>query len=199
MTALKIPTHQLSRFQSLIALFILCLVLSILSDRFLTTANAWNVMRQVSVNICLSVGMTLVILTAGIDLSVGLTFDCHKGHVVRAALESIPYQIKDVITAMEQDSGLDLERLMVDGGISNNAFVTQFLADLLQKQVSRMANADVSALGAAYLAGLQAGIFPNLEVLQGFQERTNILPVNNAAVAASYRAWQELIAQKHGV
>lgn len=130
---------------------------------------------------------------------VGLTFDCHKGHVVRAALESIPYQIKDVITAMEQDSGLDLERLMVDGGISNNAFVTQFLADLLQKQVSRMANADVSALGAAYLAGLQAGIFPNLEVLQGFQERTNILPVNNAAVAASYRAWQELIAQKHGV
>lgn len=71
MTALKIPTHQLSRFQSLIALFILCLVLSILSDRFLTTANAWNVMRQVSVNICLSVGMTLVILTAGIDLSVG--------------------------------------------------------------------------------------------------------------------------------
>jgi ribose transport system permease protein len=71
MTALKLPTHQLSRFQSLIALFILCLVLSILSDRFLTTANAWNVMRQVSVNICLSVGMTLVILTAGIDLSVG--------------------------------------------------------------------------------------------------------------------------------
>ncbi len=71
MTALKIPTHQLSRFQSLIALFILCLVLSILSDRFLTTANAWNVMRQVSVNICLSVGMTLAILTAGIDLSVG--------------------------------------------------------------------------------------------------------------------------------
>jgi ribose transport system permease protein len=61
----------LLRFQSLIALFILCLVISLLSDKFLTVANGWNVMRQISVNICISVGMTLVVLTAGIDLSVG--------------------------------------------------------------------------------------------------------------------------------
>jgi ribose transport system permease protein len=61
----------LSKFQSLIALFILCLVISLLSDKFLTATNAWNVMRQISVNICISVGMTLVVLTAGIDLSVG--------------------------------------------------------------------------------------------------------------------------------
>jgi ribose transport system permease protein len=63
--------QTLSRFQSLIALFILCLVISLLSDKFLTTTNLWNVMRQISVNICISVGMTLVVLTAGIDLSVG--------------------------------------------------------------------------------------------------------------------------------
>jgi len=61
----------LLKFQSLIALFLMCVVLSILSDKFLTVDNAWNVMRQISVNICISVGMTLVILTAGIDLSVG--------------------------------------------------------------------------------------------------------------------------------
>lgn len=61
----------LARFQSLIALFILCLIIGLLSDKFFTTANAWNVMRQISVNICISVGMTLVVLTAGIDLSVG--------------------------------------------------------------------------------------------------------------------------------
>ena len=61
----------LSRFQSLIALFILCVVISLLSDKFLTATNFWNVMRQISVNICISVGMTLVVLTAGIDLSVG--------------------------------------------------------------------------------------------------------------------------------
>lgn len=59
------------RFQSLIALFVLCLALSLLSDKFLTVANFWNVLRQISVNVCISTGMTLVVLTAGIDLSVG--------------------------------------------------------------------------------------------------------------------------------
>jgi uncharacterized membrane protein len=62
---------NLARFQSLIALFLLCLALSMLSDKFLTFSNLWNVMRQISVNICISVGMTLIVLTAGIDLSVG--------------------------------------------------------------------------------------------------------------------------------
>lgn len=61
----------LGRFQSLIALFLMCVILSFLSDKFMTVDNAWNVMRQISVNVCISVGMTLVILTAGIDLSVG--------------------------------------------------------------------------------------------------------------------------------
>src|ERR1700710_2644114 len=64
-------SSRFARFQSLIALFILCLVISLLSDKFLTASNAWNVMRQSSVNICISTGMTLVVLTAGIDLSVG--------------------------------------------------------------------------------------------------------------------------------
>lgn len=63
--------QTLSKFQSLIALFILCLAISLLSDKFLTATNIWNVMRQISVNICISVGMTLVVLTAGIDLSIG--------------------------------------------------------------------------------------------------------------------------------
>lgn len=62
---------HLVKFQSLIALFVLCLVISLLSDKFFTVTNGWNVMRQISVNICIATGMTLVILTAGIDLSVG--------------------------------------------------------------------------------------------------------------------------------
>jgi len=61
----------LTKFQSLIALAALCIVFSLLSDKFLTLENGWNVMRQISVNICIAVGMTLVVLTAGIDLSVG--------------------------------------------------------------------------------------------------------------------------------
>jgi ribose transport system permease protein len=63
--------QKLLRFQSIIALLLMCIILSLLTDRFLTTENSWNIMRQISVNLIVSVGMTLVILTAGIDLSVG--------------------------------------------------------------------------------------------------------------------------------
>ncbi len=70
---LTLQTYRpvLSRFQSLIALFILCLGIALLSDKFLTVNNFWNVLRQISVNVCISTGMTLVVLTAGIDLSIG--------------------------------------------------------------------------------------------------------------------------------
>lgn len=64
-------SQYLVKFQSLVALIVLCIIISMLSDKFFTTSNLWNVMRQISVNICISVGMTLVVLTAGIDLSVG--------------------------------------------------------------------------------------------------------------------------------
>lgn len=70
-TGLQKYSPYLVKFQPLIALFIMCLVLSLLSDNFLTVDNGWNVMRQISVNVCISVGMTLVVLTAGIDLSIG--------------------------------------------------------------------------------------------------------------------------------
>lgn len=64
-------TSRILKFRSLIALFLLCLAFALLSDKFLTVENGWNVLRQISVNICISAGMTLVVLTAGIDLSVG--------------------------------------------------------------------------------------------------------------------------------
>ena len=70
MSAINVK-QPLARFQSLIALLLMVIVMSFLSDKFLTTDNIWNVMRQISVNVCISVGMTLVILTGGIDLSVG--------------------------------------------------------------------------------------------------------------------------------
>lgn len=67
----KNNTINLARLQSLIALVILCAIIAILSDKFLTMDNGWNVLRQIAVNVCISVGMTLIVLTAGIDLSVG--------------------------------------------------------------------------------------------------------------------------------
>jgi len=96
----------------------------------------------------------------------GLTFSSNKNHIVRAALESIPFQIMDVIDAMEADTGITLRELRVNGGITANKFVMQFLADLLQKDVLNIDFPDISALGAAYLAGLKAGVFKDIEHLR---------------------------------
>ncbi len=113
----------------------------------------------------------------------GLTFGAGRNHIVRAALESIPYQIKDVIVAMEADtsaegaSAIRLRRLMVDGGISANTFVTQFLADLLEKEVVTIGQPDVSALGAAYMAGLKVGLYPGVDYLRTLNaEKKQFIP-----------------------
>ncbi|GEO04393.1 glycerol kinase [Adhaeribacter aerolatus] len=125
----------------------------------------------------------------------GLTFDCNKNHIVRAALESIPYQIKDVIQAMELDAGIDLAALMVDGGITTNNFVVQFLADLLEKPVVKIVMPEVSALGAAYLAGLKAGIFQNIEQLKTLNTtKTQVNPGEmQPQVQKYYLGWQKAL------
>jgi len=129
----------------------------------------------------------------------GLTFGANKNHIVRAALESIPYQIKDVIVAMEADTKIELNQLMVDGGISSNNFIVQFLADLLNKPVVNIGIADVSALGAAYLAGLQKGIFENIEYLSRLNTGTKIYqPVSNDKMREYYEGWKKVITMSNG-
>jgi glycerol kinase len=124
----------------------------------------------------------------------GLTFGCNKNHIVRAALESIPYQIKDVIEAMEADTGISLNQLMIDGGISPNLFIVQFLADLLNKPVVNIGIPDVSALGAAHLAGLKQHIFKNLDQLVQLQTENKISnPSGNNNVKAWYEGWKNTI------
>jgi len=122
-----------------------------------------------------------------------LTFGCSKNHIVRAALESIPYQIKDVIGAMEQDSGLNLEELKVDGGITANGFVMQFLADLLDVDVVNAGIEEVSALGAALLAGLEAGVYQGMDQLEGLEvQRRAFSPGSGRLDAARmYQGWKE--------
>ena len=124
----------------------------------------------------------------------GLTFDCNKNHIVRAALESIPYQIKDVIAAMEQDAGIELEELMVDGGITSNRFVLQFLADLLKRKIVTIGMQDVSALGAAYMAGLKTGIYKSIEHLKTLNSNKNFVePSENEKISGWYEGWKELV------
>lgn len=124
----------------------------------------------------------------------GLTFGSNKNHIVRAALESIPYQIKDVIVAMEADTGISLNQLMIDGGISSNNFIVQFLTDLLNKPVVNIGIADVSALGAAYLAGLQKKIFKGLEHLAQLQTNNRTMyPTGNDKVQQWYEGWKKAV------
>lgn len=127
----------------------------------------------------------------------GMTFGTTKNHIVRAALESIPYQIKDVMAAMQEDMTAPLKEIAVNGGIANNLFVIRFLADLLGLNLKKRKNTDVSALGAAYLAGLQCGVFPSINQLIALnQTQTEIIPADfgNEAIKHYYQKWQRVIA-----
>ena len=94
---------------------------------------------------------------------VGLTRGVNKYHLIRATLESITYQVHDVLQAMEADSGITLSALKVDGGASANSFLMQTQADVIQTPVQRPLCLETTALGAAYLAGLAVGYWNGLE------------------------------------
>ncbi|MEG2260498.1 MAG: glycerol kinase GlpK [Raoultibacter sp.] len=96
----------------------------------------------------------------------GLTRGATKAHVVRAALESLAYQVYDLMAGMEADSGLSVTTLNVDGGASVNNFLMQFQADLLQTKLVRPTSAESSAAGAAFLAGLQTGFWESTDEIR---------------------------------
>ena len=89
----------------------------------------------------------------------GITRGTNRAHLVRAALEAIAYQTREVVDAMTRDSGLRPEVLRVDGGAARNDFLCQFQADILGIPVERPATTESTALGAAYLAGLATGFW----------------------------------------
>lgn len=94
---------------------------------------------------------------------VGITRGCEKEHFIRAVLESIAYQTADVLHAMEEDAGMPLQELKVDGGASANHFLMQFQADIIGQTVHRPSCVETTALGAAYLAGLAVGYWKDKE------------------------------------
>ena len=96
----------------------------------------------------------------------GLTRGTKKEHIIRATLESIAYQTKDVLEAMQQDAGLALKFLKVDGGASNNDFLMQFQSDILNVNIDRPEIVETTALGAAYLAGLAVGFYKDKEEIK---------------------------------
>ena len=126
---------------------------------------------------------------------VGLTRGCKKEHFIRATLESIAYQAKDVIHAMEEDAGVTLNGLRVDGGASANNMLVQFQADIIDAAVLRPECIETTALGAAYLAGLAAGYWKDRdEIRENWQLGRRFEPVMDAGERKKLlRGWQRAV------
>lgn len=125
----------------------------------------------------------------------GITRGTGRSHIVRAALESIAYQTRDVLDAMMQDTGINLKSLKVDGGASQNNFLMQFQADILGKEVDRPVVTETTALGAAYLAGLATGFWKSRdEIAQKWSMDRKFMPVMNIDEReARYSKWKKAV------
>ena len=125
----------------------------------------------------------------------GLTRGAKKEHVIRATLESIAYQTKDVLEAMQQDAKLALKFLKVDGGASNNDFLMQFQSDILNVNIDRPKVVETTALGAAYLAGLAVGFYESKDAIK---EQWKVASVFNPKISEDdrdklYRGWNKAV------
>ncbi|MDP2921800.1 MAG: glycerol kinase GlpK [Candidatus Omnitrophota bacterium] len=117
----------------------------------------------------------------------GITRGTNGNHIVRAALEAMCYQTKDVLDAMEKDSGLKIKDLKVDGGASANNFLCQFQADILRANVVRPKVIETTSLGAAYLAGLAIGYWKNAQDIKKCWEKDRVFkPRMKKALASKY-------------
>jgi glycerol kinase len=124
----------------------------------------------------------------------GLTRGTKKEHIVRATLESLAYQTKDVLSAMESDSGIHLQALRVDGGATANNLLMQFQADILGVNVERPAVLETTALGAAYLAGLAVGFWKREEILDNALIERIFAPQMDAETRDKlYKGWQKAV------
>lgn len=115
---------------------------------------------------------------------VGLTRGSNRNHITRAALESIAYQTRDVLEAMQEDSGIDLKELRVDGGAVANNFLMQFQSDILGVPVHRPKIIETTALGAAYLAGLAVGFWDDMDEISA---KWNVDRVFNPEMDEEYK------------
>lgn len=125
----------------------------------------------------------------------GITRGTTKEHFIRATLESLAYQTKDVLQAMEEDSAIRLKGLRVDGGAARNDFLMQFQSDLLGAAVERPAVTETTALGAAYLAGLAVGFWQDLDDISARwnKEREFLPQMPDAQANKLYSGWKKAV------
>ena len=125
----------------------------------------------------------------------GMSRKTTVNHIVRAALESIGFRVKDVVGAMEREMGMPCKALRVDGGMTANKFMMQCQSDILQIPVTKGSNPEVTAMGAAFMAGLVKGIWSSLDDLKSIGgEETHFHPIMHAQESARlYDGWLALI------
>ena len=131
---------------------------------------------------------------------VGITRGVNKYHIIRATLESLAYQVNDVITAMQADSGIELSALKVDGGASANNFLMQTQADIINAPVNRPQCIETTAMGAAYLAGLAVGYWENKEeVIKNWAiDKTFIPEINEDERETMIKGWNKAVKYAYG-
>ncbi len=127
----------------------------------------------------------------------GVTAGTSAAHVVRAALESIAYQTRELIDAMQADSGERLAELRVDGGAAVNDFLMQFQADILGCRIVRPADIETTALGAAYLAGLSTGFFSSIDEVESFWRADRVFEPTMAPEMRNdlFQGWKRAVAR----
>jgi glycerol kinase len=126
---------------------------------------------------------------------VGITRDTRREHIIRAALEAIAYQAKDVLDCMKKDTGLDLQGLRVDGGAVQNNFLMQFQADILQADISKPKINEITGLGAVFLAGLAVGFWKDKEELKTIltTDKTFKPQRDEDTVTHDYKGWKKAV------
>jgi glycerol kinase len=131
---------------------------------------------------------------------VGITRDTRREHIIRAALEAIAYQAKDVLDCMKKDTGLDLQGLRVDGGAVQNNFLMQFQADILQSNISKPKIGEITGLGAVFLAGLAVGFWKNKEELKTIltTDKTFKPQRDEKTVTHDYKGWKKAVERSMG-
>ena len=131
---------------------------------------------------------------------VGITRGTTKAHFARAVLESIAYQVTDLMTAMRQDAGCEISLLRVDGGASVSDLMMQFQADLLRIPVDRPAMVETTAFGAASLAGLAAGVWKDLDELSTLRCSERVFTPERAQYECEelYRGWKRAVGCAQG-
>lgn len=126
----------------------------------------------------------------------GISRDTNKNHFVRAALESIAYQCRDVFEVMEKDTGLSIKSLKVDGGATANNYLMQFQSDLLQIDISLPKCLETTALGVSYLAGLNTGFYSSLEEIKKVHtcQAVFVPRMDKSVVEEKYKGWKKAVA-----